>query len=76
MTDYQKMNIHQKIEALVEELLDKELPMDEAIFEFKKVFIKTAAKKYNGTKARVAEALGIHRNTLNHLTKKLKIKIK
>jgi len=76
MTDYQEMNIHQKMEVLVEELVDKELPMEEALFEFKKIFIKTAAKKYNGTKIRIAEALGLHRNTLNHLIKKLKLKIK
>ena len=76
MTDYQKMNIHQKMEVLAEEIVDKELPLDEAICEFKKIFIKTAVKKYNGTKTKVAKALGIHRNTLNHLTKKLKIKIK
>ena len=76
MTDYQKMNIHAKMEVLVEELVDKELPMEEALIEFKKIFIKTAAKKYNGTKVRVAEALGLHRNTLNHLIKKLKLKIK
>ncbi len=76
MTDYQKMNIHQKMEVLSEEIVEKELSMNEATCEFKKILIRTAAKKYNGTKTRVAEALGIHRNTLNHLIKKLKLKIK
>jgi len=76
MTDYQKMNIHQKMEMLAEEIVDNELPMNEATCEFKKILIKTAAKKYNGTKTTIAEALGIHRNTLNHLIKKLKLKIK
>ncbi|MFC2157158.1 hypothetical protein ACFLT9_04915 [Acidobacteriota bacterium] len=74
MTDYKKLNIHQKMEILIQELVEKELPLNEAVAEFKKIYLQTASKKYNGTKTRMAVALGVHRNTLTHLTKKLKIK--
>ena len=74
MKEYRALNIHQKMEILIQELVEKELPLNEAVAEFKKIYIQTASKKYNGTKTRMAEALGVHRNTLTHLTKKLKVK--
>ena len=74
MKDYKTLNIHQKMEILIQELVEKELPLNEAVAEFKKIYLQTASKKYNGTKTRMAEALGVHRNTLTHLAKRLKIK--
>ena len=66
--------IHAQMVLLIEEMVEKELPIKEAIKEFEKIYIETAAKKYNGNKTIMAHALGIHRNTLHNLCKSLKIK--
>jgi DNA-binding NtrC family response regulator len=55
-------------------MVEKELPIKEAIKEFEKIYIETAAEKYNGNMTKMAQALGIHRNTLHNLRKTLKIK--
>lgn len=67
-------NIHERMVLLIEEMVEKELPIKEAIKEFEKIYIGTAASKYNGNKTKMALALGIHRNTLHNLCKTLKIK--
>ena len=72
--DYDQLNIRQKMEILVEDMVEKELPMKEALREFQKIYIETAARKYNRTKTRMARALGVYRNTLNNHIKSLKIK--
>ncbi len=69
-----QVSIHQKMEILIKELVENELPLKEVLKEFEKIYIETTAKKYNGNKTRVAKALGIHRNTLHNLTKALNIK--
>jgi len=66
--------IHEQMELLIKEMVEKELPIKEAIKEFEKIYIETAAGTYNGNKTRMAQALGIHRNTLHNLCKTLKIK--
>ena len=66
--------IHDRMVLLIEEMVEKELPLKEAIKEFEKIYIETAASKYNGNKTAIAHALGIHRNTLHNLCKSLKIK--
>jgi len=66
--------IHERMVLLITEMVEKELPIKEAIKEFEKIYIETAAKKYNGNKTKMAQALGIHRNTLHNLCKTLKIK--
>jgi len=71
---HEEITIHQKMEILIKELVDKELPLKDALREFEKIYIETAAKKYNGNKTKMARALGLHRNTLHNLTKALKIK--
>ena len=72
--EYKEITLREKLIALVNELVDKELPIKEALKEFEKLYIETAAKKYNGNKTRIAKALGIHRNTLHNLYKALNIK--
>jgi DNA-binding NtrC family response regulator len=72
--EYKELSLHHKMVVLVTELVDKELPIKEALREFEKIYIETAAKKYNGNKTRIAEALGIHRNTLHNLYKVLKLR--
>jgi DNA-binding NtrC family response regulator len=71
--EFRELSLHQKMVVLVTELVEKELPIKEALREFEKIYIETAAKKYNGNKTKIAEALGIHRNTLHNLYKALKL---
>lgn len=71
---YRVLSLHKKMEVLINELIEKELPIKEAMKEFEKIYIETAAAKYRGNKTRTAKALGIHRNTLHNLCKTLKIK--
>lgn len=68
------MTIHQKLEAVIKEMVDKEVRYKEALREFEKIYLETAMKKYRGNKTLIAKALGIHRNTLHSRTKLLKIK--
>ncbi len=72
--EFKELSLHQKMVVLVAELVEKELPIKEALREFERIYIETAAKKYHGNKTKIAEALGIHRNTLHNLYKALKIK--
>jgi len=66
--------IHEQIVLLIKEMVERDIPIKEAIKEFEKIYIETAAKKYNGNKTKMAQALGIHRNTLHNLCKTLKVK--
>jgi DNA-binding NtrC family response regulator len=66
-------SIHERMEILIKEMVEKELPIKEAIKEFEKIYIETAAEIYHGNKTKMAQALGIHRNTLHNLCKTLKI---
>lgn len=66
--------IHEKMVLLIQDMVEKELPLKEAIQEFEKIYIETAAKKFNGNKTKMAQALSVHRNTLHNLCKALKIK--
>jgi DNA-binding NtrC family response regulator len=69
------VSIHQKMEDLIRELVDSELPLKEVLKEFEKIYIETASKKYKGNKTKTAKALGLHRNTLHNLTRTLRIKM-
>ncbi len=73
---YSEMNLHQKLELLVKEMIDKELNLKDALREFEKIFFEQTARKYDGNKTRMAKALGIHRNTLHNRSRILKIKKK
>jgi transcriptional regulator with PAS, ATPase and Fis domain len=69
-----RVSIHQKMEILITELVDNELPLKEVLKEFEKIYIEMSTLKYNGNKTKMAKALGIHRNTLFNLIKALNIK--
>lgn len=73
---FEELNLHQKMEILIREMVEKELHYKDALREFEKIFIEMAMKKYKGNKSKIAKALGIHRNTLHHKTKSLKIRKK
>jgi DNA-binding NtrC family response regulator len=72
--EYEELNLHQKMVILIQELIENELPIKDALREFEKIYIELAAKKYKGNKTKMAKALGLHRNTLHNLTKALNIK--
>lgn len=72
--EFEGFTIHKKMEVLIKELVDKDLPIRDTLREFEKIYIETASKKYKGNKTKMAKALGLHRNTLHNLTKALEIK--
>jgi len=71
---YDQLNINQKMELLISDMVEKEVRLKDALKEFQKIYIETAAKKYEGNRTKIAKALGIHRNTLHNRAKLLKIK--
>ncbi len=71
---FKELNIHQKMDLLIEDLVEREVRFKDAQKEFQKLYIEAAAKKFKGNKSEMAAALGLHRNTLHNRTKSLKIK--
>jgi DNA-binding NtrC family response regulator len=68
------LNFHQRMELIVKDMIDKEINLKDALREFEKIFYEQAAKKHDGNRTRMAQTLGIHRNTLHNRAKILKIK--
>jgi transcriptional regulator with PAS, ATPase and Fis domain len=71
---FSDLNIHQKLENVIKEIVDRELSLKDVLREFEKIFFEQTARKYEGNKTKMAKALGIHRNTLQNRAKALKIK--
>ena len=57
--------MREKLEKLVDEMIEKRIYLPEAADEFEKKFIQSALKKTEGNQSRAAEILGLHRNTLS-----------
>lgn len=53
------------IEALVEQMLDGSILLDEAAHEFEKVFISKALERNGRHISKTASKIGMHRNTLS-----------
>ncbi len=53
------------MEALIEQMLDGQILLGEAIFEFEKLYIETCLERNKQHISNSAEVLGIHRNTLS-----------
>ena len=53
-----------RLETLIDEMLDGQILLDEALSEFEKLYIKKALAKNQQHLSRTAIVLGIHRNTL------------
>ena len=70
------LNLHQRMELIIKDMVEKEISLKDALREFEKIFFEQAAKKHEGNKTKMAQALGIHRNTLHNRAKLLKIKKK
>jgi DNA-binding NtrC family response regulator len=68
------LNFHQRMELLVKDMIEKGINLKDALREFEKIFFEQASRKHDGNRTRMAETLGIHRNTLHNRAKVLKIK--
>ena len=53
-----------RLETLIDEMLEGQILLDEALSEFEKLYIKKALAKNRQHLSRTALILGIHRNTL------------
>ena len=56
--------MREKLESLVQEMLDRGVRYDDARQEFEKVFIARALQRSKGSVEEAADLLGIHRNTV------------
>ena len=59
------MQMRARLEALIDEMLDGQIMLDEALAEFEKLYIQKALARHKEHLSRTANVLGIHRNTLS-----------
>ena len=59
------MQMRARLEALIDEMLDGQIMLDEALAEFEKLYIQKALSRQKDHLSRTAGVLGIHRNTLS-----------
>lgn len=59
------MQIRTRMEVLIDEMLDGQIMLNEALSEFEKLYIQKALLRYDEHLSQTASALGIHRNTLS-----------
>lgn len=58
------MQIRNKLESLVDEMLDGQILLEEALSEFERLYIQKALSRQHKHLSKTATMLGIHRNTL------------
>ena len=66
--------ISDRLERLIEEMVDKGVQFDDAVQEFEKRFIARVLGRCDGSLTKTAGTLGIHRNTLTRKMGVYKIK--
>ncbi len=54
-----------QLEALINQMVEKNIDFEDALDEFQRRFIKKVLDNSNGNLSKAAKALGIHRNTLS-----------
>lgn len=59
------MLLRDRMEIMINELLDGRILLDEAIGEFEKLYIQNALARHSDHVSKTAAVLGIHRNTLS-----------
>lgn len=59
------MQMRARLESLIEDMLDGQIMLDEAVAEFEKLYIQKALARHKDHLSRTAGILGIHRNTLS-----------
>lgn len=62
-----------QLEALVGQMVDRGILLEEAVTEFERRFIKCAMDHSDGIQSRAARLLGIHRNTLSRKVEEYKL---
>jgi DNA-binding NtrC family response regulator len=66
--------VRDRLDTLVQEMLDKGILYDDARREFEKMFISRALQRSNGSVGDAAEKLGMHRNTVARKMTEYRIK--
>ena len=66
--------ISERLEKLVEEMVERGVHFDDAVHEFEKRFIARVLGRCEGSLTRTADTLGIHRNTLTRKMGEYKIR--
>jgi DNA-binding NtrC family response regulator len=66
--------IAERLERLVDEMVEKGVQFDDAVREFEKRFISRVLGACDGSLTKTADTLGIHRNTLTRKMGVYKIK--
>jgi DNA-binding NtrC family response regulator len=66
--------IADRLERLVDEMVEKGVQFDDAVHEFEKRFIARVLGACDGSLTKTADTLGIHRNTLTRKMDVYKIK--
>ena len=66
--------ISDRLEKLIEEMVDKGVQFDDAVREFEKRFISRVLGQCDGSLTKAADTLGIHRNTLTRKMGEYKIR--
>jgi DNA-binding NtrC family response regulator len=59
------MQIRPRLEAVIDDMLDGHIMLDEALEEFEKLYIQKAFGRNKKRISHTAAALGIHRNTIS-----------
>lgn len=54
-----------QLDALINQMIEHDIPFEDAAGEFEKRFINKMLEKNNGNLSKAAKALHIHRNTLS-----------
>ena len=66
--------ISERLQKLVEEMVERGVQFDDAVHEFEKRFIVRVLGRCEGSLTKTADALGMHRNTLTRKMGEYKIK--
>jgi DNA-binding NtrC family response regulator len=66
--------IADRLQRLVDEMIDKGVRFDDAVHEFEKRFISGVLGTCDGSLTKAADTLGMHRNTLTRKMGEYKIK--
>ena len=66
--------MQERLEKLIDEMVQKGIRFSEASREFERRFISKVLAQSDGNLSKAADVLGIHRNTLSRKMTELKIK--
>ena len=66
--------ISDRLERLVEEMVEKGVQFEDAVREFEKRFICRVLGRHDGSLTKSADTLGMHRNTLTRKIDEYRIK--